>query len=495
MRHEGTVARLLSRAFILLVALFIAAGAVELTAVLIQHRAAEELIHRVQPLELANDRLRAVLADAQRSLRGYLLTGDGQMLETYAQAKSDYFLAVQSLQNLSTGSDRTAASEQIVRADAWWAVADRQRLALPRSDDAAAYAERGKTLLDAFIAANEQEQNTLAVRAEQLHRRVDRLQWISIVVMVTLTVGVGLMAAAVAVRTSRRITRPLAAVADVLDRRRAGDREVRADPAAGPEEIRWVAEAVNATADHSETVRRKDEELMARLQSLDTVKTDFMSTVSHELRTPLTSISGYVELLREPENGTLSDPQRRMLEVIARNARRLRDLVEDILTLSRIEAGEFASDLDPVDLAEVVERGVSAIGPTAAKASVHLHLEVTGPLPVRGDGAQLDRVLDNLLSNAVKFTPAEGTVTIRAVRREADTELVVADTGMGIPEDEQQALFARFFRATNAIRQAVPGTGLGLAIVHTIVTNHGGRIEVDSIQDVGTTVTLRLPAA
>jgi len=239
---------------------------------------------------------------------------------------------------------------------------------------------------------------------------------------------------------------------------------------------------------------RTEQELLTKLRSLDAAKTDFMATVSHELRTPLTSISGYVELLRDAEPDELSDAQQRMLEVIARNARRLRELIEDILTLSRIENGGFRSQPGEVDLAQVIERALEEIGPAATKASVGVHADVRGPLPLRGDSMQLDRVLANLLGNAVKFTPAEGTVTVRARRDDGEAVLEVADTGMGIPEDEQNALFVRFFRATNAIRRAVPGTGLGLAICHKIVDNHGGTIAIDSIENVGTTVTVRIPA-
>jgi signal transduction histidine kinase len=280
---------------------------------------------------------------------------------------------------------------------------------------------------------------------------------------------------------------------EVLEGRQAGDRLARA-PVNGPAELRALADALNGAADQSDLVRRHEQQVAARLQALDHAKTDFMSTVSHELRTPLTSISGYLELLRDPETGQLTDAQERMLEVISRNARRLRELIEDILTLSRIEAGEFRSETGVVDLAEVIERAIGVIGPAATKASVGLHCDVRGPLPTRGDGAQLDRMLNNLLSNAVKFTPAEGTVTIRADQQGGKVALAVADTGMGIPSDEQQALFARFFRATNAIRQAIPGTGLGLAIVHTIIENHDGTIDVESTEGVGTTVTVRLPA-
>ncbi|MEV6493398.1 ATP-binding protein, partial [Actinoplanes sp. NPDC051633] len=238
----------------------------------------------------------------------------------------------------------------------------------------------------------------------------------------------------------------------------------------------------------------RERHLVSRLQDLDTAKTDFMSTVSHELRTPLTSISGYLELMLDEEAGDLDPPQRRMLEVIARNTRRLRELIEDMLILSKIEAGDFRISKREVELAALVDNALAAIEPVAAKASVGLHTEVYGPLCLHADPEQLDRVLMNLLSNAVKFTPADGTVTVRAVREQDEIVITVADTGLGIPEAEQQALFARFFRASNAIHLAIPGTGLGLAIVRTIVENHGGTIAVDSTEKVGTTVTVRLPA-
>ena len=488
-----SVARLLTRAFGVLVALIVACGVAELTVVLVQRHTVTRLTDEVQPVRLANARLRAVLTDAQRGLRGYLLTGDGQLLDTYHVARSDYVLATRQLRDLADDLG-DPVDRQVLRADAWWRLAERQRLAAPRSRDAAAYAAQGAPLFQAFVAANHELEVTLAAREARLHRRGTVLQWITVGVVGVLTAGSGAIALVTGVRTRRRITGPLGAVVEVLDRRRAGDREVRVDTQAGPVEIRAVAEAVNAAADQAELIRRKEEEVTARLQALDAVKTDFMSTVSHELRTPLTSISGYLELLRDEETGRLTDAQLRMLEVIGRNTRRLRELIEDMLTLSKIESGEFRSRLVPGDLAEVIERALGAVGPAAAKASVGLHSDVRGPLPVCCDRAHLDRMMADLLGNAVKFTPADGTVTVRAERAGGDVVLVVADTGIGIPADEQQALFVRFFRATNAIRQAVPGTGLGLAIVATIVRNHGGSIEIESTENAGTTVTVRLPA-
>jgi signal transduction histidine kinase len=237
----------------------------------------------------------------------------------------------------------------------------------------------------------------------------------------------------------------------------------------------------------------REQHLVARLQELDTAKTDFMSTVSHELRTPLTSIAGYLEMLRDADAGEVNPAQERMLDVIARNTARLRALIEDLLILSKIEGGTFRTARRGIDLAVLLGSAVTAIAPTAAKASVRLHTDVRGPLPLHADPDQLDRVLTNLLSNAVKFTPAEGTVTIVGRLEDGNVVVTVADTGMGIPQAEQQGLFARFFRASNAVHQAIPGTGLGLAIVRTIIDNHRGAIEVQSTEGAGTSVTVRLP--
>ncbi|MCO8274983.1 ATP-binding protein [Actinoplanes sp. TRM 88003] len=494
MRREGSVGRLLSRAFAVLVVLIVGSGAAELAAVLIERQVVQQLTDEVQPLQLANAEVRAVLTDAQRGLRGYLLTGDERMLDTYYLARSDYAVAGDELRRLSGERHASSAAVQIARADGWWANAEEQRLEPPRSAAAARYAERGTTLFQAFGTVNDELRLTLEGRSADLRAQVGTLQGVAIAVVSVLTLAAAAGAVLTAVRTTRRLTRPLGAVVETLGRVREGELNARADPAAGPAEIRALAEAVNAAAGQSEAIRRHEEEVTARLQALDTVKTDFMSTVSHELRTPLTSISGYLELLRDSGPDDLSDAQRRMLDVISRNTRRLRDLVEDMLTLSKIETGGYGSDRTPLDFAKVIDRALVAIGPVAAKNAVVLHLDVRGPLPVRGDGAQLDRVLDNLLTNAVKFTPAEGTVTVHAERRGHQAVLEVADTGMGIPAEEQQALFGRFFRATNAIKQAIPGTGLGLAIARTIIDNHGGTIDVASSENTGTTITVRLPA-
>lgn len=232
-------------------------------------------------------------------------------------------------------------------------------------------------------------------------------------------------------------------------------------------------------------------------RELDQAKADFISTVSHELRTPLTSISGYLEMLRDGDAGLLPDQATDMLAVIDRNATRLRNLIEDLLTQSRIDAGRLTLDLTKIDIRTVLRMVHTAMMPMAVAGDVKLQFELPAPevdLVLEGDPHQLEQVFTNLVSNAIKFTPAGGAVTVSAIPDETDAVIVeVADTGMGIPSAEFENLFQRFFRASNASAAALPGTGLGLAIVQEIVQRHGGAVDVESELGIGTTLTVWLP--
>ncbi len=230
------------------------------------------------------------------------------------------------------------------------------------------------------------------------------------------------------------------------------------------------------------------------LEELDRIRSEFVTTVSHELRTPLTSIIGNVEMLADGDHGDLSTGQTQGLQVIGRNSERLLTLIEDLLTLSQIETGTLDLHREPTLVAHLVDDMRSQVGPIAVAKSVELVLTCSpGTDTIVVDRVQLDRALLNLLTNAVKFTPAGGTVSLHARREGADLAFTISDTGVGIPEDEQDRLFTRFFRSSVATRMAIPGTGLGLVIVKRIVEEHGGTISIISIPGVGTTVTVMIP--
>ncbi len=240
----------------------------------------------------------------------------------------------------------------------------------------------------------------------------------------------------------------------------------------------------------------KERDAVERLNEVDRAKTDFVSTVSHELRTPITSVLGYTQMLQRGSGGGLSERQARLLARVESNGLRLQSLIEDLLTLSRIEGGTFRLQDAPVDLREVVLRSSEATETQREHRELDWSVEPGAtPVVVSGDEDQLDRAVINLLTNAVKFTPDGGSVRVR-LTTEGDLALVtVEDTGIGISEGEQSRLWDRFFRSLDAQRRAIPGTGLGLSIVRTIVHGHGGTIGVESRAGSGSTFSIRLPLA
>ena len=230
-----------------------------------------------------------------------------------------------------------------------------------------------------------------------------------------------------------------------------------------------------------------------RLRELDRLKDEFIALVSHELRTPLTSIHGYLELVLDGGAGELAPEQQQFLTVVERNSRRLMQLVGDLLFMAQVEAGKLALDLEEVDLRQVLAECLEAVKPVADDKQIELVADLAETPSMLGDRSRLAQVLDNLISNALKFTPISGRVSIRVSRTGRDAVVEVADTGVGIPAEEQDRLFERFFRSSNATEQAIPGTGLGLTIAKTIVERHEGSIEIESVEGKGTTVRVRLP--
>jgi signal transduction histidine kinase len=229
-----------------------------------------------------------------------------------------------------------------------------------------------------------------------------------------------------------------------------------------------------------------------QLQELDQLKDQFVSTVTHELRTPLSAVVGYLELVLDGEAGELNEVQARFLDIVSRNATRLNDLVDDILTVARLDSGRMTLEFEEADLVALVTGEIESARPGAERQGVDFGLHTAEEtLMLRADPRRLAQVLGNLLSNAIKFTPEGGAVTVSLDRQGDSAVLEVADTGVGIPEDEVGHLFERFFRASTAAD--IRGTGLGLSIATSIVDGHGGAIGVRCTEGVGTTFSLTLP--
>jgi len=232
-----------------------------------------------------------------------------------------------------------------------------------------------------------------------------------------------------------------------------------------------------------------EREAADRMRALAAQKDEFVSSVSHELRTPVTSILGYAEELSEAD---LPENERRSVEIIMRNSRRLADLVEDLLDVSR-EAGLPSTEPTALDLRSSVDDRVGELAAIAGRARVTIEVHPGDDYLVVGDRRGLDRVLVNLIANAIKFTPPGGRVDIAlAAGADGYARIEVVDTGRGIPPSELEKVFERFHRVADK-NEFVPGTGLGLPIVRDLVTRMGGRIELHSDGKTGTTAIVELP--
>jgi signal transduction histidine kinase len=227
-------------------------------------------------------------------------------------------------------------------------------------------------------------------------------------------------------------------------------------------------------------------------------KSDFLATMSHELRTPLNAIAGYVQLLEVGVYGDLTDPQRETLARVHRSQRHLLRLINDILNLSRIEAGRLDYRLDSVPLCQLVEAVLPMIEPQLAARKVSWSADVSDDLVARTDREKAAQVLLNLLSNASKFTPPGGRVRVEGGRDAGDAERVVLrviDTGIGIPRARLADVFEPFVQVDTSRAGRAEGTGLGLAISRDLARGMNGDLTVESEEGHGSTFSLTLPAA
>lgn len=226
---------------------------------------------------------------------------------------------------------------------------------------------------------------------------------------------------------------------------------------------------------------------------VEIMKTEFVANVSHELKTPLTSIKGFVETLLD---GALDEPEtaKHFLEIISDETDRLNRLINDILSLSAIEAKRRELNRVSLNLEKLINETVSILSPQASEKNLEINININHPLEeVEADEDMIGQVLINLIDNAVKYTQKGGTVSISAQTQKDRVKVAVADTGIGIPIDSIPRLFERFYRVDKARSREMGGTGLGLAIVKHILELHHGKIEVDSIVGKGSTFTFYLP--
>jgi PAS domain S-box-containing protein len=237
--------------------------------------------------------------------------------------------------------------------------------------------------------------------------------------------------------------------------------------------------------------KRAEEELKQTME----MKSQFISTVSHELRTPLSSMKESVIIVLDGVAGRINKDQRHFLDIAKRNIDRLSRLIDEVLDFQKLSAGKMKLNMQENAIGSAVNEAYNTMLPRAAKSKVHLAVDLQTDLPlVVYDNDRILQVLINLVSNAIKFTPEGGRVLVSASSQAEHLVLKVSDTGYGIPKEDLTKIFDRFYRVFRPGKE-IKGTGLGLAIVSKIVDAHGGRVEVESELDKGTTFTVFLPLA
>jgi signal transduction histidine kinase len=216
--------------------------------------------------------------------------------------------------------------------------------------------------------------------------------------------------------------------------------------------------------------------------------------MSHELRTPLNAILGFSQVLREQMVGELNEKQKEYLEDILSSGNHLLSLINDVLDLSKVEAGQVELEVAPFSLREALERGVVMVRERATQEGVEVALADSPEVDVvDGDERRIRQVIFNLLANAVKFTPAGGAVDVSAAQVNGEVRISVADTGPGVPAADRERIFEEFQQTDLGVEQQ-EGTGLGLALSKRLVELHGGRIWVESELGKGSAFVFTLPA-
>jgi signal transduction histidine kinase len=334
--------------------------------------------------------------------------------------------------------------------------------------DARVLAERVEERLGALLSAT----HTRVLSVEADAARVEGRMWTSVLIALGGAVALALLGAAF---LAHRMTRSL----DVLSSAAAA---IAAGKFRGPIVIK--------SRDEIGSLARSFNAMVGQLRRVEETRRDFFATVSHELRSPLTSIRGAAELLREGVPGPLTDKQKRLADIVSVSSERLLRLVNQILEMSRLQAGLVELERSSLDLAELVDRAVEELHPLASEATVTLECERIGAAFVySGDVERLHQVIVNLGANAIRFTPPGGRVVARVIDAGPEFELQVEDTGVGIPADALPHIFDAYRQA----HRERGGTGLGLAIVRGIAEAHGGRVTVESREGKGSRFTVLLP--
>ncbi|WP_224241301.1 sensor histidine kinase [Hyalangium gracile] len=453
---------------ILLLALTISAALVTITSRM--ERDSQHLWHAVESVRAAEEaEIALLLHNREHRLLG--LTGDENHATTMQAAKDNlhHWLA-EARRFVGTPEEATILEDLTRNSTEYLALVDRLR---PQAQDRVPESRQllDKALLSAerLVEINIADGRRISEETRQWDELANQLGFLMITV---LFIGLGL-----AIWSIRRYAyQPLLAVRNALVRFHPGTPGA-AVPETGPRELRDISREFN--------------EMAARLERHREVQLGFIAGVAHDLRNPLSALKLSASMVRPDRPLPPEDKVRERFALVTRQVERIERMVEDLLDTSRIEAGKLELRPEELDLRGLLREVVALHEGTSTTHALALHLPEE-PVPVRCDATRITQVLNNLLSNAIKYSPQGGKVRVELTSTPEAAWVAVTDSGVGIPEGERESIFEPFRRGA-ATRDTIPGVGLGLAVGRRIIEAHGGRIEVESTQGVGSTFRFRLP--
>ena len=493
---KDTIRRRVKITVITIVVLAVIIGSLGAYGVYITTTQANAINTKYESVTAANIDLRLQSTTGELAIRSYYLSGDEGFLVNFEIARAKMIEASRNLR-LQADVINDPGLDQLVNdytslIGVWLATFADKTHVFSGADNPKISQLTGVELIEGIRAKSEVIAKFLSVAnvnsvAAAVHVRTLTIVLLSIVILLALITAVLLTASQQA-----DISYPLVNLQKVITSIYQGESGRRANESIGPMEVRSVAHAVNELANQREQVVDQTERLRQ-------AKSNFIGTVNHELRTPLTSIAGFTELLADETSAVESGERVRMAKVIGRNAARLSDLIDNMLTVLRIDANQVRFKLATFDARDAVKQAIAALEPQALAQNIEVDFDV--PLEdfsILTDAVELVRVVGNLLSNAIKFSIPGGKVIVTMEKSVNGLgvlvmDLSVKDFGIGIVADDLKNVGSKFFRSTNAIDSAIPGSGLGLMIVNFIVGELGGTWSIDSSEAEGTTTHVWLP--
>ena len=461
------------------------------------------IAHRALPLSAKVDEMRLLVVELENGVRGFVISTDWSLLKPFQSARARWpkLLGETRLLILHRAED-VATLDELDRIIQTWLkdvgqkfidlgqkldsgdadMADLQTFV--EETDAAKYVPRARQLL------NELAQRTQTRAEERFADTIESSRTSNYIVVSTIAFALAAVLLGLAV-LARNVAARLATLRSAL--LEVGEGGTVHAAVAREDEIGDVERAFNRMVGLLDEKNRTIEEKLAELARAYQMKSQFLSTMSHELRTPLNSIIGFSDIVLA--DGATPDGTRRSVEVVRRNAEHLREIIDDVLDLARLESGRMEVRRAPTDLVALVRTCVATVAPLAQQKSLELGLDGEAPprLVVETDAAKVRQIVLNLLSNAIKFTE-QGSVRVGFVRAAREIALCVADTGIGMPEQALAMIFDEFRQLDAGENRRFGGSGLGLALSRKLARVLGGDLEVASAPGRGSRFSLRLPA-